>query len=159
MNIRNQGRSITIAELATEYPKIIRHLSSLNQITDEFIECDPQPGEQTRFGVFFHALSQMETPRDLGDDSLKVIIATEELPSCCLDQELVEKGILIFPSAIYQAALAELQRSNPSATSIELDCILNHQWMILDEATARRSELPILSIPSKVIINTARLIR
>lgn len=150
---------MTVAELATIYPRIIRRLSSLNRITSDFIECDPQPGEQTRFGVFFHALSQVEAHKNLGSGSLKVIIPTEELPSCCPDRELVEKGVLIFPSAAYQLALADLQRIDPSLRELELDYAINRMWIILDTAVAKRHELPILSIPSKVIISVAEVIK
>lgn len=159
MNMWNPDRPIGIAELATVYPKIIRRLSSLNRITSNFIECDPQPGEQTRFGVFFHALSQVEADKDLGSGSLKVIMPIEELPSCCPDRELVEKGVLIFPSAAYQLALSDLQLVDPSLDRWTLDSAINRQWIILDEAAVKRTEPPILSIPSKVRINTSRLIR
>lgn len=159
MNKGNPDRPLTINELAEKYPKVVRRLSNLNTVDDNSVECNPQSGEQTRFGVFFHALSDLVPLKDLGQGWPTVVFPTEELPECCRDKELVDRGVLIFPSAAYQFALVDLQRSDSSLKGFGLDIKLNHKWIVLDEATSRRLEMPILSVPTKLIINKSKLIR
>lgn len=135
---------------------MLRRLSLQNQITARIVECLPQDGEQTRFGVYFHAL------RTLNEDRSHlcapcVIVPTEELLfEGGVDVRFVQKGVLVFPSSVYQTEAERLERKRLSP--YEIDAELNHSWMTLDLAAEQRDAYPIFSIPCQVRIHSSRLI-
>lgn len=135
---------------------MLRRLSARNQITPRGVECSPQDGELTRFGVYFHALRTLGG----GQDSLsapRVIVPTDELLfKSGVDARFVQKGVLVFPSSVYQTEAERLERKRLSP--YEIDAELNHSWMTLDLAAEQRNAYPIFSIPCQVCIHSSRLI-
>lgn len=135
---------------------MLRRLSARNQVTPRGVECSPQDGELTRFGVYFHALRT----RDEGQEDLRVpcvIVPTEELLlESGIDVRFVQKGVLVFPSSVYQTEAERLERKRLSP--YEIDAELNRSWMTLDLAAECRDEHPIFSIPCQVRIHSSRLV-
>jgi hypothetical protein len=152
--------SVDCSELSRILPLVVRVIPELNDAIRE-LECQPNSGEYSRYGVFFHALADEEELKRFSDRNPKIVLSTSDLfARTGISGDLKQGGVLVFPSQRYQTEITRILNKNglkdPKdlcfGNQIGIDRIVQEKHITLDVAGACQGRLPILSIPQRILI-------
>ncbi len=149
---------LTVEELVFNFPHMHRKIPPPSRMPEVFT-FTPQPGEMSRYGVYFWAVSDKFPPR-LEEGKYSVLVDTGDLfENGNIDERLMARGIVTIPSPYYESLYREYAASHPGQSPLEVDCMLHRKHMILDLATAMiRGTAPIFSIPSEVVVHNRQAV-
>lgn len=148
------------SELSEILPWVIRVIPDID-VEVKKLECRPVCGEFSRFGVFFHALTNEDQVRGFPETKPKIILKTSDLlDSTGISRELKDRGILVFPSRQYSQEIVSVVPQNRSSLGylclgdqIGIDQSIQKGHITLDVAGVCQGRLPILSIPERILIS------
>ncbi|MBI5356083.1 hypothetical protein HZB78_00525 [Candidatus Collierbacteria bacterium] len=147
--------NINCDELADILPLVVRVIPEISSGSTE-LECQPHSGEHSRYGVFFHAITNESDLDRFSGDRQKIVLSTSDLfANTGISGELKSAGVLVFPSNKYQNELSRAGGTGEShclGEQIGVDRNIQEEHITIDLAGVAYGSFPILSIPQRILI-------